>query len=242
MKTDNYQREARADGRKGLLAVLLGVTALVASGCNERSASDGRDITELLLPTDVVLNLFCPDVAINSETCVLDDPENPFATSAVPEPDQVPDANGDGIPDYDDKFALAAKLPQGPMGAKARFYLWATALARRQTGENQWYTARALHELYDANSNRVFEDELIKEHTKRAYRSVLDNFFGQVTFFGVGTSLIPVQLNELVARDIFFPDSTGFRPLVGNELEALELLGEWGYTYDPVTDRLSRNE
>lgn len=241
MKSD-FLYDTRAWQRQGMLALVLGFAALLLSACNERSPSDGKVINELLLPTDVVLNLFCPDVGLNTETCVLDDPENPFATAAVPEPDQVPDADGDGIPDYDDKFALAAALPQGPSGAKARFYLWATALARRQTGENQWYTARALHELYDANSNLVFEDELIKEHAKRAYRSVLDNFWGQVTFFDIGGVLLPFQLNEAVARDIYYPDETGFRPVVDSQIQALELLGDWGYTYDVDNDRLSRNQ
>ncbi len=221
--------------------VLLAFTALAVSSCNERDASDGEVITNILLPTDVVLNLFCPDVGINDESCVLDDPENPFAKTAVPEPDQVPE-DDDGNPLFDDKFALAAGLPQGASGAKARFYLWATALARRQTGENQWYTARALHELYSANSNRVFEDTLIKEHTKRAYRSVLDNFWGQITVFKIGEVFIPNQLNEQVGRDVYFPDETGFRPLTPTQLEALELIGEWGYTYDPDSDRMARNE
>ncbi len=221
--------------------VLLAFAALAVSSCNERDANDGQVIDNILLPTDVVLNLFCPDVGINDERCVLDDPENPFATAAVPEPDQVPeDENGDPL--FDDKFALAAGLPQGPSGAKARFYLWATALARRQTGENQWYTARALHELYDANSNLVFEDELIKEHAKRAYRSVLDNFFGSATQFLVFGELLSFQLNELVASDVVFADAIPFRPLVGTPLEGIALLTEWGYSYDVENDRVTRNQ
>lgn len=235
----------RARGIKNMktvyLALLLGLTSLVVSGCKERDANDGDVINNLLLPTDVVLNLFCPDVGINDDQCVLDDPENPFATTAIPEPDVVPE-DDDGNPLYGDKFALAAALPQGPSGAKARFYLWATALARRQTGENQWYTARALHELFDANSNRVFEDELIKEHAKRAYRSVLDNFFGQVTFFKFGDDLLPFHLNEIVARSIVLEEETGYRLLVDTPRAGLALLGEWGYTYDFENDRLSRNE
>ena len=222
--------------------VLLAVAALAVSSCNERDASDGEVINNILLPTDVVLNLFCPDVGINDETCVLEDPENPFATAAVPEPDQVPeDENGDPL--FGDKSALYNSLPPGPNGAKSRFYLWATALARRQIGENQWYTALHLHELYDANSNRVFEDELIKEHALRAYRSVLDNFFGQVTFFRFGNDSVPFQLNVIVARSIVFSeDETGFRSLVGSPNEGLELLGSWGYTYNPDNDTITRNE
>lgn len=222
--------------------VLLVFTALAVGGCNERDSNDGEVINNILLPTDVVLNLYCPNVGINDEQCVLADPENPFAVVAVPEPDQVPE-DEDGNPAFDDKFALASGLPPGPSGAKARFYLWATALARRQTGENQWYTALALHELFDANSNNVFQDELIREHTKRAYRSVLDNFFGQVTFFEFANNLVPFHLNEIVARSIVFSEEeTGFRALVGAPLEGLALLGEWGYTYNPENDTLSRNE
>ena len=217
--------------------VLLAFAALAVSGCNERSKNDGEVINNILLPTDVVLNLFCPDVGINDEQCVRDDPENPFATVAVLEPDQVPE-DEDGNPLADDKFALADALPQDSSGAKARFYLWATALAGRQTGENQWYVARALHELYDANSNRVFEDELIKEHAKRAYRSVLDNFFGSVSFDVFG----PFRLNEIVARSIIFSeDQTGYRSLVDSEVDGRVLLGEWGYTYDARLDLLFKN-
>ncbi len=217
--------------------VLLAFAALAVSGCNERSKNDGEVINNILLPTDVVLNLFCPDVGINDEQCVRDDPENPFATVAVLEPDQVPE-DEDGNPLADDKFDLNNALPPGPSGAKARFYLWATALAGRQTGENQWYTAVALHELFDANSNRVFEDELIKEHAKRAYRSVLDNFFGSVSFSPFG----PFRLNEIVARSIVFSEEeTGYRSLVDSEVDGLVLIGEWGYTYDVEKDLLFKN-
>lgn len=46
---------------------LLVFTALTVSSCNERDASDGEVINNILLPTDVVLNLFCPDVGLNDE-------------------------------------------------------------------------------------------------------------------------------------------------------------------------------
>lgn len=233
MNSDNFY----SGGRRRLPALLIAFAVLFTSGCEEPDSSDGTNIDELLLPTDVVLNLFCPDVGINDEQCVLDDPENPFATVTILEPDQVPPGS-----DAPDKFDLFNSLPPGPSGAKARFYLWATVLARRPTGENQWYTARALHELFDANSNFAFEDELIKEHALKAYRSVLDNFFGSVTFFVFGGVAFPAPLNEQVARDLYFTDETGFRRLVPlPEINVLSLLGEWGYTYDPDIDLLTRN-
>jgi hypothetical protein len=206
-------------------AVLLGLCVLAASGCDGRSNSDGVVINQIILPTDTLLNLGCAEVGINDETCVLVDPENPFAFVPIPEFDV-------NNPDAETKFDLAARIPAGPTGAKARFYLWATALARRPSGENQWLTARALHELFDAN-----QDPLIQAQALKAYRSVLDNFFGSVTFFECcGGIAFPGTLNELVADDLYRTQATGFRRLVpGDPLNVLSLIGEWGYTYRPAT-------
>lgn len=230
-----YSQTSRKYFGKGLFTMVASLAILIASGCEEPGKNDGTIINELLLPTDVVLNLACENVGINDEQCVLDDPENPFVTVSIIEFDE---AN----PDAENKFELNNAIPAGPTGAKARFYLWATALARRQSGENQWYTARALHELYDANSNQIFEDELVKAQALKAYRSILDNFFGSVTFFVFGGTSFPAPLNEQVARDLFFTDETNFRRLVPlPEINVLSLFGEWGYTYDADIDLVTRN-
>jgi len=223
---------------KSAVMVLLGLVVLATSGCEERGAPDGTAINALILPTDFVLNLACEDVGIYRETCVLDDPENPFATAATLEFD----VNNPGGPT---KFDLADQIPAGPTGAKARFYLFATALARRQSGENQWLTARALHEVYDANSTSQFSDELIREQALKAYRSVLDNFFGSAIFFeccanvsvsGSDPVSFSIPLNELTADDIYRTAATGFRRVVpGDPLLAISLLSEWGYSYTPAT-------
>ncbi|NNE47262.1 MAG: hypothetical protein HKN37_11440, partial [Rhodothermales bacterium] len=163
MRTD-YRRD-RLALCKGLLTVVFGL--FVLSGCEEPGDNDGTVINGIILPTDVVLNLFCEDVGITGESCVLDDPENPFALVATFEFDV-------NNPDGPSKFDLLQDIPAGPLGAKARFYLWATALARRPSGENQWYTARALHELFDANSNPASKDEIVRAQALKAYRSVLD--------------------------------------------------------------------
>lgn len=217
-----YQRD-RLALCKGLLAVMFGL--FVLSGCEERSDDDGTVINGIILPTDVVLNLYCEDVGIAGEPCVLDDPENPFALVATFEFDV-------NNPDGPSKFDLLENIPPGPTGAKARFYLWATALARRANGENQWYTARALYELFDANSNPGSKDEIVRAQALKAYRSVLDNFFGSVTVFGS----TPASLNELTAKDIFFPDFTGFRRLPPDDVTAEELFLEWRYRYDIEND------
>jgi hypothetical protein len=134
--------------------------------------------------------------------------------------------------------SCSRRFPQGPTGAKARFYFWATALARRQSGENQFYTALALHELYDAN-----QDPLIRDQALKAYRSVLTNFFGSVTVFTCCPGLspdgepvpFPVGLNELTADALYRTDATGYERLVpGDPLLVLSLLLEWGFDYLPA--------
>ena len=225
---------------------LFGFGILLAGCGGSPKDSDGEVVTGIVLPTDVVLNLACENVGIYPENCVLGDPENPFITTTIIEFD--PDAP----PGADDKFDLLATIPEGPAGAKARFYFWATALARRPSGENQWYTARALHELFDANSNVLSTDELVREQALKAYRSVLDNFWGSVTFFECDLCppdengelvKFPAQLNEIVGDNLLNFDSTGFKLLIdGGEIRVLELIGIWGYTYDPAIPKMSKNE
>ena len=220
------------------MTLILGFGFLAAGGCESPSDTDGEVINGILLPTDVVLNLACANVGVYPENCVLGDPENPFVTTTIVEFDP-------NNPDQDDKFDLLATLPEGPEGAKARFYLWATALARRPSGENQWYTAKALHELFDANSNVLSTDELVRAQALKAYRSVLDNFWGSATFFECDLCApdedgnlvkFPAQLNEQVGDNLFRFDSTGFRGLIeGGDIRVLELIGIWGYTYIPAT-------
>jgi hypothetical protein len=218
--------------RRNLL-LLFGFAILSASGCESPDDSSGTVINAIALPTDVVLNLACANVGINGEQCVLGDPENPYVTTAIIEFDV-------NNPDATNKFDLFNAIPAGPTGAKARFYLWATALARRQSGENQFYTALALHELFDANSNLISADELVRAQALKAYQSLLDNFFGSVTVFECCPGVSPigepvafaVPLNELGVDALYRTDRTGYRRLVdGDPILVLEVLLGWGYAY-----------
>jgi hypothetical protein len=224
------------NSNRGLMILLMSVTALAAAGCKAPDNSDGEIINAIVLPTDVVLNLACENVGVYPETCVLGDPENPFATTTIIEFN----VNNPGA---DNKFDLFNSIPAGPTGAKARFYFWATALARKPSGENQFYTALALHELFDANSNVLSTDELARAQALKAYRSVLDNFFGSVTVFtccpGASPSGEPVAfaipLNELTADNLYRTAATGYRRLVdGDPILVLELFLDWGYSYQPA--------
>lgn len=218
-------RETRSAIVRWLIISLLG---LVTVGCGGNGASDGTNITSVTLPTDTLLNLPCEDAGINNEGCVLNDSENPYRNVAVREFD-VNNENAET------KFDLANEIPAGRTGAKARFYLWATALARRQSGENQYYTAQALHELWNYN-----DDPVMQEQALRAYRSVLDNFFSSVTFFPSGDfGLFPsvdysILLNELTAAQVSC--SPDYKSLLPPELSdpfyGRGLLAQWGYTYE----------
>ena len=217
---------------RNIAVLLVSITALALAACKEPSSSDGIVYEAIILPTDTLLNLACKDAGIGFETCVLEDPENPYALTAVIEPG--PNVGDDVCT----KFCLAANIPAGPTGAKARFYLWATALARNGKGENQFFTAQALYELWNANS-----DPLIREQALRAFRSQLDNFYGSAFFFPCCANVsndglplfLPSTLNEATA-DILYRNPTPFRRLVdGDPLVVIELLGQWGYTYQPAT-------
>ena len=225
------------------LAVVFGLTVLFMTGCSSPSSDDGvvagsvdpeaETVTgEIVLPTDTLLNLYCANVGLVPNTCVLEDPENPYRETATLEFDvNNPD------PDQLTKFDLFIQLPTGPTGAKARFYLWATALARRPSGENQWYTALALHELWDAA-----EDQVVQIQALRAYKSTLDNFFGSVTFFNSEDfGLLPnvpysVLLNELTAAQVTCSPINNYKKLVPlteqDPFFGRGLLADWGYTYE----------
>ena len=216
---------------RNLMLLLAGLAALAATGCEERTAADGTPFETVILPTDTLVNLACENVGIADELCILEDPENPFARVAIIEFDI-------NNPDATNKFDLYNSIPVGPTGAKARYYFWATALARRYSGENQYYTALALHELWDLN-----RDPIIQEQALKAYRSVLDNFFGSVTVFTCCPGLspdgepvpFPVGLNELTADALYRTGATGYLRLVpGDPLLVISLLLDWGYTYQPA--------
>jgi len=219
--------------RLSLVAVALFTVAL--SGCEAPDENSGTVINQLALPTDVVLKLACEDVGVSPENCVLADPENPFVSITIEEFNE----NDPSAPF--NKFELAAALPLGSVGAKSRFYFWATALARRAIGENQYFTALALHELFDANSNDFDQDELIRAQALKAYRSVLDNFFDSVVVFtatfGNETFAFPTPLKLLVADILHTTRGIGSRRLIeGDPNRAIQQLLEWGYVYSPVAD------
>lgn len=231
---NTFSKNTHSSGTCNWRLALTCSLILLVSACGKDS-SDGDERNTVELPTDTTLDLYCADAGLFNETCVLDDPNNPYARTpfAVDDPE-----NEDGF--NAGKFQLAADAAGNP---KALFYLWATALARAPTGENQYYTALSLHQLYTAS-----ESETIRTQTLRAYRSTLDNFFDSNTFFEADFLpsppdeglFFPRLTRELSAEQLavpgsnlplFDPDDAG-----NNEFFARETMGSWGYTWIGMID------
>jgi len=213
-------------------ALLLVVLALLVTGCGKDSG-DGDVLGTIQLPTDdtKALKLNCENVGINKETCILDDPNNPYVNVIVSQ---------------DTKFNLDAEAPS----ATAKFYLWGTALARGAgaPGENQFYVALNLHRMW-ASSN----SELTRLQALKAYRSYLDNYFNSVTFFEIpldSGEFFQQSINLWVGQLLFDPTAltntfTSTRLFSSdpniNKSKASQAIGVWGYFYNQDTQLFTRN-
>lgn len=255
-----------------LRSTLILISTLVISSCGGPSSSDGENITAIDLPTDTALALNCPNVGIFDEVCILQDPDNPYRTTPVREFNLN---DTDAITKFElNNQISAAENSLGQKLSKARFYLWATAMARFPSGENQYFTALYLAELLNEQiiefGDPDYEgDPIIREQSLKAYRSLFDNFFGSVTFFIFafeidgqvvfspdgrpppnfdperGDRELPVSflLNQLAADDLYRGndfDGNGIieddeKLVPGDPVLVLNLLSEWGYTYEPCT-------
>lgn len=198
---------------KRLLAVPLLLLSL--AGCGG-SGGDGEVVNTYALPVDYALTLWCPNVGIADEECVLHDPNNPYARAAVNETNKW-------------------TLNDASTSQKAKFYLWATAQARTPSGENQYYTAVALHTLHTQGGS-----ELARAQAQKAYRSVLDNYFASITYFTVNGALLPQNLRELSVKKLLDPNNDNLAQLYGIRSLALAALDEWGYVYNATTGAVTK--
>lgn len=229
---NRFRKNAHLAGSKAWQLGVACTLILILGGCG-KSSSDGDERNTVELPLDTELNLYCIDVGIFNETCILDDPENPYARSSII---------------TDDEELLFEILDPAAPGPKARFYLWGTAQARSPRGVYQWFTAVNLHAVFSITGS-----ELIREQAKRAYRSLFDNYFGSVWFLKVvtpgGEIVFPVNLTdntglllvEPTDPDILGP-AQGLAPLYASDILARQDLGDWGYNYDIENNTVQIND
>lgn len=193
-------------------SVIVSVMLVTLTACGEVDKSDGDVINSVPLPTDLVLTLYCADAGIKGNSCILDDPDNPYASTPISD---------------DNKFDLNDAAPS----IKSRFYLWATAQAISPTGENQYNVGVALQDLYAATGSVVAREQALK-----AYRSVLDNYFYSATFFEADFLPDPdifysFPVRKLVGEKLVTTNAEFlFDP--ARPTEALAEISEWGYTFD----------
>lgn len=224
-------KQAQFSISKTWCSLSFALLLLLLTACGSGGSGDGDVVNTVELPnTDSVAKaLYCDDVGVFTESCILDDPANPYAGSPISEAG---------------KFALDADAPS----AEARFYLWGTALASRvgAGGENQFYTALYLHRLWALNGSEAYRLQALK-----AYRSYLDNYFDGASFFEipVGSGNTFRQLiNPWVGQLLVDPTNAGnvftSAPLFSpdpniNRTQANLLLSEWGYNYNEALEFFS---
>ena len=216
--------------RKNFIYMILALTLINIPGCG----SGGGQISNAInLPTDKLLTLYCENIGIYPETCVLDDPDNPYRLVSITE---------------DNKFTLSTDAPS----AKSRFYLWATVLATSPSGENQFFVADALHALYTDGRSENSRTQAMK-----AYRSVLDNFKSSLTYWKAdwltGTPTYAVPLKDFTGMRLYDPRGDSLLTLFPNSIsnattsaeqsqfDGLHQLAVWGYSYNPAQNPLTKH-
>jgi len=201
--------------------ILIGLVAIafLLTSCDSKGGSIS---TEVELPLDNMLTLYCENAGVHPETCVLDDPDNPYANANI---------------NMDNVWDLEEECPS----AKSKYYLWATILAKIPIGEYQYFTATSLHELYTVGGS-----ENAKEQAKKAYRVVLDQFFNSVTWWNAWwideDTYYAVILKDMVGENLYDPSEMNLLPLYSDPALALADLSEWGYVYDQDTKTISKRD
>jgi len=195
------------------------ITIIILTGCN---VENGIIASEVELPLDNTLNLYSINTGVHPEKSILDDENNPYRNASI---------------STQTVWYLYEQCPS----AKAKFYLWGTMLARIPTGEHQYYTARALHEIYTITGSNT-----AKEQAKKAYKSLLDHFFDSVTWYEASwlgdDTVYAALLKDLVGQALYDPSDIGLASFYTDPVLALADLSEWGYVYNTETKTLSRRQ
>ena len=117
--------------------------------------------------TGIQFELFNETEGIHPSEVTLDNPRNPFREFIIGE---------------DTKFEI---LDDG--GNAAGFYAWATLLANVPIGENQYYTATKLRDIFLANEVPQQDQQIVRQMAIDGFQRVLDCFPDSVFFDVTGT-------------------------------------------------------
>ena len=140
---------------------LLGLV-LVAVACGDEPVYDfGFNIT------GIEFELFDPTEGVHPSKVTLNNPRNPFREFGVSD---------------DTKFAIL-----GDGGNAGAFYAWAALLAKIPIGENQFFTAVKLRDLYESNELAEEDREMVRRMAVAGFQAVLDCFPESLLFDASGT-------------------------------------------------------
>jgi len=117
--------------------------------------------------TGIQFELFSETEGIHPSEVTLDNPHNPFREFNIGE---------------DTKFDI---LDDG--GNAAGFYAWATVLANIPIGENQYFTAIKLRDIYESNEVAEEDRETVRQMAVDGFQAVLDCFPQSLLFESTGT-------------------------------------------------------
>ena len=99
----------------------------------------------------------------------------------------------------------------------ASYYAWATQLAVEATGENQYYTATALSNLYLFQMVDAYEAPLVWNMAVEAHRSVLTNFPHSVSYLADGVTNFPLAPLSYDALVLLGDDVSDWTKVTGDD-------------------------
>ncbi|MGB5504171.1 MAG: hypothetical protein WBM75_17375 [Polyangiales bacterium] len=117
--------------------------------------------------TGIEFELFDPTEGVHPSKVTLSNPRNPFRESGVSD---------------DTKFAIL-----GDGGNAGAFYAWATVLAEIPIGENQFFTAVKLRDLYESNEVAEEDRDTVRRMAIDGFQALLDCFPESLLFDASGT-------------------------------------------------------
>jgi hypothetical protein len=203
--------------KQSILYLAIALLVLGLTGCDVKNGVVADTVD---LPTDSNLNLYSADEGIYPNTDVLNDPANPFAKAAL---------NSENVWTFNDNCP----------SAQSKFYLWATYMVSMPTGECQYMTAKALHEIYTVTGS-----ENARQQAIRAYHSTLDHFFDSVTWWKAwwinDDTYYAVTIRNLIGEAMYDPSDLNLLSLYDDPALALADLSEWGYVYDSTTKTITK--
>lgn len=139
----------------------LGLAVFALSCGDPAQFRFGQDIT------GIEFELFDESEGVHPSTVTLENPRNPFRDYNIGE---------------DARFEILAN--GGNAGA---FYAWATLLAQIPIGENQFYVAAKLRDIYESGEVAEEDQETVRRMAVDGFQAILDCFPDSLLFETTGT-------------------------------------------------------